>query len=54
VPVADCSAPPRGWHGITEAWTKASDDLTSLMHIVAHEDIAGIDCCSCITAAVDG
>ena len=30
-----------------------SDELTSLMPIVAHE-LAGVDCCGCIVAAVEG
>ena len=30
-----------------------SDELTGQMPIVAHED-AGVDCCGCIIAAVDG
>jgi hypothetical protein len=30
-----------------------SDDLTARMPIVAHED-AGVDCCGCIVAKVDG
>jgi hypothetical protein len=30
-----------------------SDELTSRMPIVAHED-AGVDCCGCIVAAVEG
>ena len=31
-----------------------SNDLTGQMPIVAHETIAGVDCCGCIIAAVDG
>ena len=31
-----------------------SEDLTARMPIVAHETIAGVDCCGCIIAAVDG
>jgi hypothetical protein len=30
-----------------------NDELTSRMPIVAHED-AGVDCCGCIVAAVNG
>jgi len=31
-----------------------SDDINNAMPIVAHETVAGIDCCGCIIAAVDG
>ena len=32
----------------------ASDELTSMMPIIAHESVAGVDCCGCIIAAVEG
>src|SRR6266849_7412295 len=31
-----------------------SDELTSRMPIVPHGAVAGVDCCGCIIAAVDG
>jgi hypothetical protein len=31
-----------------------SDTLTARMPIVPHQTIAGVDCCGCIIAAVDG
>jgi hypothetical protein len=30
------------------------DELTGRMPIVAHESVAGVDCCGCIIAAVEG
>jgi hypothetical protein len=31
-----------------------SNELTSLMPVVQHGAVAGIDCCGCIIAAVEG